>query len=68
MENTIKAVLLTILMWLVAALATYGFTHNVQFIGILLVSSLVIVMSVGLYRTILSLLENKSKNNKNKQS
>ena len=68
MENKIKAVLLTILMWLVAALATYGFTHNVQFIGILLVSSLVIVMSVGLYRTILSSLENKSKNNKNKQS
>ena len=68
MENKIKAVLLTILMWLVAALATYGFTHNVQFIGILLVSSLVIVMSIGLYRTILSSLENKSKNNKNKQS
>ena len=68
MENKIKAVLLTILMWLVATLATYGFTHNVQFIGILLVSSLVIVMSIGLYQTILSSLENKSKNNKNKQS
>ena len=68
MENKIKAVLLTIIMLVLAALATYGFTHNVQFIGILLVASFIILISIGLYQTILSVLENKSKNNKNKQS
>lgn len=68
MENKIKAVLLTILMLVLAALATYGFTRNVQFIGILLVASFIILISIGLYQTILSVLENKSKNNKNKQS
>ena len=68
MENKIKAVLLTILVLVLAALATYGFTRNVQFIGVLLISAIVIFLCIGLYQTILSVLENKSKNNKNKQS
>lgn len=68
MENKIKAVLLTILVLVVLSLITYGIMRNVQFIGFLLFSAIVIFMCVAIYQTIFSSLENKSKNNKNKQS
>jgi hypothetical protein len=67
MESKIKAGLITFFILLFSALVVYGFTREVQFIGILLASSLILFITVGLYNSILSYLENKSKNNKNKK-
>lgn len=64
MENKFKAVLITIFIWIVAAVGVYGFLKNVQFIGVLLISALIMVISIGIYREIFLILENKSKNNK----
>ena len=64
MENKFKAVLITIFIWIVAAVGVYGFLRNAQFIGVLLISALVMVISIGLYQEIFSTLEDKSKNNK----
>ena len=64
MENKIKAVLATILALLVCAGITYGVAKNVQFIGILLISTFIIFLAISIYKSFYHLFE--SKNNKNK--
>jgi ABC-type glycerol-3-phosphate transport system permease component len=62
MENKIKAVLATFLSILFAALLTYAFTKNVQFIGVLLVAVAVIALAVGMYKTFLDIFNNDKSN------
>ena len=64
MENKIKAILATVLVFLVASGITYGITKNVQFIGILFISAFLFFLAVNIYKSFYDHFE--SKNNKNK--
>ena len=62
MENKIKAVIATILTLLFAALLTYAFVKEVQFLGVLLAAAAIMALAVGMYQTFYGYFENKSNN------
>lgn len=62
MESKIKASLATLLVLLVSSGITYGITKNVQFIGILFASMLIIFLTIGLYKSFYDHFESKNKN------
>lgn len=63
MENKIKASLATLLTLLVIAGLVYGILRNVQFIGILLMSMVIMALTMVLYKFFNQYFN--SKNNKN---
>ena len=67
MENKLKAALVTLFILIVWAGVGYGLLYNVQFLGILLVSILVVAVTVGIYKSFYTYFKTKSKTNKNNQ-
>lgn len=62
MENKIKAILAVIISLGASAFITYQLLHNTQFIGILLIATLISIMIIGLYNSFYDYFKNKSNN------
>lgn len=60
MQNKFKAFIITIAILFLCAAGVYGFTRNVQFLGIILASTLILFLSLVIYNFILEHLNNKN--------